>query len=77
MPRDLFIIARHEPELYSYLKNKFAGRPDIGVILDRRVGERRRRSEPNGQERRRVDRRTRSTVDEDIEALGFAILSYR
>jgi len=73
--RDLLIVARHELELYEYLKQRFAGRPDVQVILDRRVGERRRRSLPTADERRRgCDRRARPQVDEDIRTLGFAVV---
>ncbi len=73
--RDLLIVARNEPELYEYLKQRFVGRPDVEVILDRRVGERRREQVATSSERRRGgDRRERPQVDEDIKTLGFAVV---
>jgi len=38
------IVGRHNPDLYSYLKQQFAGDERIRVILDRRSGERQLRS---------------------------------
>lgn len=73
--RDLLIVARHETELYEYLKQRFAGRPDVEVIQDRRVGERRREQVSTSSERRRGgDRRARPQVDDDIKTLGFAVV---
>jgi hypothetical protein len=77
MRRELFIVARHDRDLYDYLKRRFDGRPDVEVIYDRRVGERRRRTESPATERRGSDRRSRTTLDEDLERLGFAVLPLR
>ena len=74
--RDVFIVARDESALYAYLKEHFAGRPDVEVVLDRRLGERRRRSEPSPAERRTGGRRVRS-VEGDLSALGFAVVVAR
>jgi hypothetical protein len=74
MPRELFIVARHDHDLYDYLKRRFTGRADVEVIYDRRVGERRRRNESPAHDRRGADRRSRTTLDEDLELLGFAVL---
>ena len=72
--RDLFIVARNEPELYEYLKRRFAGREDVEVILDRRVSERRQQPLPPAVERRRQGRRTRRAVEDDIKSLGVAVV---
>jgi hypothetical protein len=74
MPRQLFIVARRDRELYEYLKRRFDGRSDVEVIFDRRVDQRRSRSVAPDRERRGRDRRSRSLIDEDLETLGFAIL---
>jgi len=73
---DLFIISRDDPDLFDYLIRHFAGRPDVEVVLDRRVGERRRHDEPPPAERRKTGRRRRS-VDTDLAALGFAVVALR
>lgn len=57
--RHLFIIARAAEEFYEFLKGQFAGRPDVNVVLDRRTGERRVRSETRVPDRRQEDRRSR------------------
>ena len=70
--RYLLIISRDEPKLYEFLKNQFAGRPHVEVILDRRHGQRRQRAAMAPLERRQAERRQRS-VDEDLASLGVAI----
>jgi hypothetical protein len=67
------IISRKDHELYEYLKHHFAGRADVEVILDRRQGERRQRTESSPTERRRADRR-RHSVEAALAALGVAIV---
>ena len=72
--RDLFIIARDYPELYDYV---LCHRPDVDVILDRRTGDRRHRTEPYEPERRGArNRRTRSAINDDLEAMGVGIVSF-
>jgi hypothetical protein len=73
---DVFIVSRDEPALHEYLKQHFADRPDVEVILDRRVAERRRRAEVPRAERRTGGRRGRS-VEGDLAALGFAVVLTR
>ena len=70
--RHLLIISRDEPKLYEYLKNHFAGRPDVDVVFDRRQAQRRRRAELAPLERRQAERRQHS-VDADLASLGVAI----
>jgi hypothetical protein len=62
--RHLFIIARRVPRMYESLKQSFAGRADIDVILDRRRRERRWQAIPID-----VDRRARERRAMDIAAL--------
>jgi ribosomal protein S18 acetylase RimI-like enzyme len=61
----LYVVARDRPWLYERLRHEFAHAADIEVVLDRRVGERRRAARPLGvAERRQADRRQRK-----VEAL--------
>jgi hypothetical protein len=69
----LFVVARHNIQLYDYLKREYAGEP-VTVILDRRHGERRERAEAPATERRTTDRRRQVRVDESIRTRGFAVV---
>jgi len=53
----MVIVPRTAPALFAYLKDKFADDATISVIMDRRVAERRRRSDAPSTERRQGDRR--------------------
>lgn len=70
--RHVFVVSREQRGLYEFLRAEFAQQPDVSVILDRRYGERRRRSAPRAEERRRGDRRTRKL--EQLHAWGYAIV---
>jgi hypothetical protein len=75
LTRQLFIVARNRERLYEYVARAFAGNDTVQVILDRRTGERRRQQVPHEPERRRSgDRRTRTDVDRQLRALGWAIV---
>ena len=75
MPAQMFIVARRHPELYDYLSGRFADDTSVAVILDRRQAPRRRRALPAAAERRRVDRRSRPEVDEQLRATALAIVA--
>ena len=53
----MVIVPRTAPALFAYLKDKFVDDATISVIMDRRVAERRRRSDAPTTERRQGDRR--------------------
>jgi hypothetical protein len=53
----MVIVPRTAPALFAYLKEKFADDQTISVVMDRRIAERRRRSDTPSTERRQVDRR--------------------
>jgi hypothetical protein len=53
------VVARDAAELYTSMKDTFADSEGIVVILDRRFGERRRRSVSVPADRRRGERRAR------------------
>jgi len=58
MPNKVMVIVpRTAPALFAYLKEKFADDRTISVIMDRRIGERRRLNEAPRTERRQADRR--------------------
>ena len=69
----LFVVARHNIQLYDYLKREYAGEP-VTVILDRRHGQRRERDETPASERRHAERRRQIEVDDAIRTRGFAVV---
>jgi hypothetical protein len=73
----IFIVSRLEPDLHLHLAQEFSTEDDVRVIVDRRVGER-RRSDGDGQtpavERRRGERRGPSHVDRQLRSLGYAFV---
>jgi hypothetical protein len=71
--RVLFIVRAAETLLYRHLTRAFAGLPDIAVIRDRRVAERRRTSKQVGTERRSVNRRVRRAR---FLSLGYLVVRF-
>lgn len=55
--RDVWVVARDRQDIYAQLKQRFRDNPNVHVVLDRRVGDRRRGSDQRLPERRRTDRR--------------------
>jgi len=73
--RHLFIVARQQPDLFSYLSREFSAEPDVTVIVDRRQGERRRAPRPATAERRQQsDRRLQAGVVGHLSTLGYAFV---
>ena len=69
----LFIVARHNVDLYEYLTREFAGEP-VAIVLDRRKGERRRgAAAPPAEERRCGDRR-QPGAEEALRVRGFVVV---
>jgi hypothetical protein len=75
MARTLYVIARRDPELYQYLRERFASDLAVDVVLDRRLTERRQRYIPRQSERRRIDRRRRPEVDAELQSRSHAIVT--
>jgi hypothetical protein len=75
MGRTLFIVSRQHPDLYAYLRERFATDTAVEVILDRRVGERRKRDVRPEVNRRRVDRRARPEVELELRTRSHAIIT--
>ena len=78
MARHLFLVSRQDARLYEYLVERFRGDRNVQVILDRRLGERRGRTQGSGHaegERRRGDRRTRRELDLELQIRSHVILT--
>ena len=71
-----FIVSRESPEQFEYIKQAFSGEETVRVILDRRVGQRRRPppSPEQALERRRSDRRSRQHLDRELQTLGWSLI---
>jgi len=73
--RQLLIVAKNRLKLYQYMRKAFHGNETVRVLLDQRVGERRRSSgAASGPDRRRTDRRRSVQVDDLLRVLGWAIV---
>ena len=73
----LFIVARQQPDLYSYLAKEFSEEPEVRVIVDRRQGERRqsdRRASEASDRRHHSDRRENAEVAGELSTLGYAFI---
>jgi len=57
MARYLFVIAKSQSDLHTYLSQAFSGSSEVRIVLDRRLGERRRHAQEYRPERRRSERR--------------------
>jgi hypothetical protein len=75
MGRELFIVSRDRADLYRYLSQTFADAENVEVVWGRRAGERRRDTATTDPDRRRKDRRTRPSVEEDLKKVGYAFIA--
>lgn len=79
MERALYVVAREQPLLVGYLRTRVGARVPPGRVveikLDERQGERRQSSAAHDPERRRGERRVRPSLDEDLRARGYAVVS--
>ncbi len=76
MAQHLFIVAREQTDLFSYLAREFSAEPDVEVIVDRRQGERRARQarEAAEENRRQRERRLKAEIEGDLSTLGYAFV---
>ena len=72
----LLIVARDEPRLYERLRQEFEGDEDLDVVLDRRVGDRRRQPQLVNADQRRADRR-QALVADQLQRFGWATVRAR
>lgn len=70
MPRYLFIVARGHPDVYADLQRQFLGSPEVAVLVDRRLAERREHREAHEPERRRSERRGQRGGDSHVRGVG-------
>ena len=68
----VFIVSRTEPKQYLYLKQVLADE-SREVVLDRRLGERRRSLRPPPVERRYAERRHRD-ITRELQSSGWALV---
>jgi len=71
----LFIVSRQHHDLYEYLCERLSGNACVRVTVDRRSGERRHRATPAAAERRRMERRMRPEIDEQLRIHSHAIVT--
>ena len=70
MTRHLFILSGRDPDLYSYLKERFAGDAAVELIVDRRQGHRGRTAV-----RYPIDRRKRPDADAELLTRSYTIVT--
>jgi hypothetical protein len=70
MPRYLFIVARGRPDVYADLQRQFLGNPEVEVLVDRRLSDRRGHPEPREPERRRGERRGQQGESSHVRGIG-------
>jgi len=70
----LIVVRRHDDTLFEYLQQRLIGVRGVKVILERRVGDRRRHAEVRAPDRRRLERRLRYG---QVSALGYTIVRFR
>ena len=75
MGRTLFIVSRQHPDLYAYLRERFASDCGVEVVLDRRLVQRRRVDAGREVERRQSDRRRRPEVELELQTRSHAIIT--
>jgi hypothetical protein len=75
MGRNLFVVSRRHPDLYQYLRERFASDSAVEVILDRRVAQRRQQQATHEPERRRAERRRRPEVELELQTRSHAIIT--
>jgi hypothetical protein len=77
MARHLFIVSREHPKLYEYLVARFQEDENVELIIDRRVGERRRapRVSLGAGERRSGDRRQPVPAHDDLRVRSHRIVT--
>ena len=74
--RHVFIVSRDHPWLYRHLVERFQDDPDVHVILDRRLAERRTTppAAPAPHERRRTQRRRAVPPEDDLRTRSHYIV---
>lgn len=76
MSDSLFIVSKGRPDLRDHLAWEIFTAAEVQVILDRRQGERRQRTEGDRPDRRRGDRRTTWTPRLQEDGLPDAFANF-
>ena len=72
IPRHLFLVARDNPGLARCLQAEFASDPEVEVLVDRRLVERRRNPAGLVPDRRKTDRRAQPEVVGELSSRSYA-----
>jgi hypothetical protein len=73
MKRIYFVVSRNQPDLVPRLEQEVRG-SSVEIIVDRRFGDRRRKSEAlPPADRRRSDRRIHS-ISSELDLIGIAVV---
>lgn len=72
--RLVFIVSPKRMDLYERLREALIREPDVDLILDRRVGDRRIADSAIERERRGGQRRAARAVDAEVRECGWAVL---
>lgn len=72
--RYVYVVSRGHPWLYRHLVERFHDDPDVMVILDRRMAERRKEPARHTPERRRAERRRPVSPDDDLRVRSHYIV---
>jgi len=70
----LLIVARDQLELYRALQQEFGKSEKVAVILDRRCENRRRRGLVVPADRRQMERRSLSHIEEDLRLRQYVLV---
>ncbi|HEV8617420.1 MAG TPA: hypothetical protein VGU22_18155 [Methylomirabilota bacterium] len=74
MTQRLVVVSRQHPDLYVYLRDRFAAEANVEVILDRRLAERRRERVATESEQRYLERRQRQDADLQLRLRSHVIV---
>ena len=72
--RLVFIVSPTRMDLYDRLRTALIREPDVDLILDRRVADRRVVDSAMERERRGGQRRERGAVDAEVRACGWTVV---
>jgi len=70
----LLVVRRHDVQLFDYLQRRLEGVRGVKVILERRIGDRRRDARQRAPDRRRLRRRLRLG---QASSLGYTVVRFR
>jgi hypothetical protein len=72
--QQLIVVARDHEHLYRFFQRSFVGNDTVRVVLNRRVSERRKLTQPPERERRRGTRRASTATDGLLRVTGWTIV---